>query len=173
MGEVSEIFKPDGAMKALIEAHEQGIVRFLGVTGHYDPKPLVEAINRFDFDTILMALNAADVHRHSFKINLLPEAVKKQMGIIAMKVCSRGRIFEPTYLNNMKDALDYVLTLPISTAIIGHDNIKQLVENIKIAQEFKPLTEEQMKELESKTEKYAPLALYFRKDCEKFNLWWS
>lgn len=171
--EVKTILGPDGAMKAFEEAQEQRVIRFKGISGHYDPRPLKRAIQQYDFDTILMAVNAADVHHESFIKNLLPTAVSKNMGIIGMKVCSRGRIFDPTHLNNMKDALTYVLNLPISTAIVGHDNIKQLIENIKIAQDFEPLTSMQMQELENKTKDYASLSLFFRKGYEEFNPWWK
>lgn len=171
--EVKTIFGPDGALSAMKEAKEQGIVKYLGITGHYDPIPLLKAIKQFDFDTILLTLNAADTHKHSFMKKLLPEAVKRNMGIIAMKACSRGRLFDPAGINKMKDALDYVFTLPISTAIVGYDNIKQLVENVQTAQDFKPLNNIQMRELEKKCEPYNNLALYFRKDYEQFNPWWK
>lgn len=171
--EIKTIFGPDGALSALKEAKEQGIVKYLGITGHYNPAPLLKAIEEFDFDTILMAINAADVHKHSFIEKLLPEAIKRGMGIIAMKTCSRGRLFDPLGINNMKDALNYVFTLSISTAIIGHDNIKQLIENMKTAQDFEPLNKIQMDELEKKTKPYNMLALYFRKEYEKFNPWWK
>lgn len=173
MDEVKTIMGPDGALQAFEEAKSQRLIKYIGITGHYDPIPLKKAILQYPFDTILMALNAADVHKNSFIRNLLPTAVKKNMGIIAMKVCSRGRIFEPVKLNNMKDALDYVFTLPISTAIIGHDNIRQLIENVIIAQDFKPLNKTEMNELENKTEDYSNLSLYFRKGYEKFNPWWK
>jgi aryl-alcohol dehydrogenase-like predicted oxidoreductase len=142
--EVEAILGPDGAVSALVEARKEGLVRHLGITGHYDPAPLLDALKRFKFDTILLAINAADVHKHSFIKYVLPEANGLDMGVIAMKVCSRGRIFDPTHLNNMKDALEYVLSLPIATAIVGHDNIKQLTENVMIAQNFKPLNISQM-----------------------------
>lgn len=173
MDEVKTIFGPDGAMEALREAKKQGIIKYIGITGHYDPVPLIKAIKQFKFDTILLALNAADIHKHSFIRNVIPVAKEKNMGIIAMKVCSRGRLFDPTRLNNMKDALDYVFSLPISTAIVGHDNIRQLIENIKIAQDFEPLTQDKMNELEEKTKEYAQLPLYFRKGYEEFNPFWK
>ncbi len=171
--ELKTLFGPDGAITAFKEAKKQGLVKHIGITGHYDPVPIMKAIKEFKFDTVLAAVNAADIHKHSFIRNVLPLANKKEMGIIGMKVCSRGRLFEPTRLNNMKDALEYVLSLPISTAIVGHDNVQQLVENIKIAQDFEPLTKTEMNALEKKTEDYSELSLYFRKDYEKFNPWWK
>src|ERR1700729_1825395 len=90
--DVDAIFAKGGAMEALIEMQDQKVVRFLGVTGHYRPEALIDAVNRHNFDTILMSLNAADTHIHSFSDKLLPLVVEKQMGIIGMKVPSRGRL---------------------------------------------------------------------------------
>jgi len=92
MTDINEIFAKGGAMEALLQAREQKIVRYLGITGHYRPDALIEAIHRHPFDTILMAVNAADPHHYSFSEQLLPLAVEKQMGIIGMKVPARGRI---------------------------------------------------------------------------------
>ena len=90
--DVDAIFAKGGAMEALMEMHDQKVVRFLGVTGHYRPEALMDAVNRYPFDTILMAMNAADAHIHSFTDQLLPLVVEKQMGVIGMKVPARGRL---------------------------------------------------------------------------------
>ena len=90
--DINEIFAKGGAMEALLQARDQKIVRYLGITGHYRPEPLIESIHRYPFDTILMAVNAADPHHFSFSEQLLPLAVEKQMGIIGMKIPARGRI---------------------------------------------------------------------------------
>ena len=68
------------------------MVRFAGVTGHAEPGVLMQCLKRYSFDTILMALNAADKYQKSFAEKLLPMAVEKQMGIIGMKIPARGRI---------------------------------------------------------------------------------
>jgi len=171
--EVEIILGPDGACSALLEARKQGLVRHIGITGHYDPAPLLDVLKRFKFDTILLAMNAADIHKRSFIKYVLPEANNQDMGVIAMKVCSRGRLFDPTHLNNMKDALEYVLTLPVATVIVGHDNIRQLTENVMIAQNFKPMNRNRQDDIEKLTKSYADLALYFRKGNEKFNPFWK
>ena len=90
--DVEQIFGKGGALEALLHAREQKMVRYLGVTGHSDPDLLMECLRRFDFDQILMAVNAADAHHRSFSERLLPMAVDKQMGIIGMKIPARGRI---------------------------------------------------------------------------------
>src|SRR5512133_1623027 len=90
--EVDQIFSGTGAIKALEKAKSEGIVRNVGITGHYEPLVLLEAIKRYPFNSILMALNAADVHYLSFKNYLLPEAQQKVIAIIGMKVTTRSRI---------------------------------------------------------------------------------
>jgi hypothetical protein len=180
MEQVEQIFAAGGAMEALVKAREEKMARFLGVTGHADPDVLIEAIRRFPFDTVLMALNAADKHRLSFMEKLLPMAVEKQMGIIGMKIPARGRILStwtpppatgqrswegggtPGAIN-LREAIQYVLSLPVSTVIIGCDDVAQLEENIKIAREFTPLNEQQMAALAQKTEPVARQALFFRR----------
>ena len=86
MTDVNEVFAKGGAMEALLEMQEQKVVRHLGITGHYRPDALMECIRRYPFDTILMAMNAADPHHYSFNEALLPLAVERQMGIIGMKI---------------------------------------------------------------------------------------
>ena len=180
MEQVERIFAPDGAVKALVEAREQGLVRFVGVTGHADPAVLLEAVRRFPFDTLLLALNAADRHHLSFRRELLPRAVEKEMGIIGMKVPARGRILagwtppppaERSARNpgdrpgtlTMAEAMRYVLSLPVSTVIVGCDTIAQLEENVALARSFNPLTDEQMAALEEKAAPVARQSLFFRK----------
>ncbi|WP_433965520.1 aldo/keto reductase [Tunturiibacter gelidiferens] len=76
--DVNAIFAKGGAMEALIEMQDQKVVRYLGVTGHYRPEALIDAVNRHNFDTILMAMNAADTHIHSFTDKLLPSSSKSR-----------------------------------------------------------------------------------------------
>jgi aryl-alcohol dehydrogenase-like predicted oxidoreductase len=162
MDEVDRIFATGGAMEALLEAREKKIVRFLGVTGHADPDVLVEAIRRFPFDTLLLALNAADRYRLPFAEKLLPLAVEREMGVIGMKIPARGRLLGSRGLA-MRDAMRYVLTLPVSTVIVGCDSIAQLEENIAIARGFTPLSGEQMASLERRAEPVHRDALFFRR----------
>jgi len=183
MTDINEIFAKGGAMEALLEAREQKTVRYLGITGHYRPDALIEAIHRHPFDTILMAVNAADPHHYSFSEQLLPLAVEKQMGIIGMKVPARGRILSswtpppieqqkhmwegmvlaPTAGTlDMRQAMYYSLSLPVSTVIIGCDSIAQLEQNVQLAQEFTPLNQQQMAALTEKAQPVAKQSLFFR-----------
>lgn len=160
--DLRKIFADNGAIKALEEARRSGIVRYLGITGHYDPWILKKAIDEYNFDCILMALNAADKHNKSFIYNLLPFVVQKNLGIIGMKIPARGRIFRPDGITSMKQAMGYVLTLPVSTIIVGISTIEELEENIKIAKEFKPFSQEEMRKLEDLTKAYFDDATWFK-----------
>jgi aryl-alcohol dehydrogenase-like predicted oxidoreductase len=183
MFDVNEVFAKGGAMEALLEMKEQGVVRNLGITGHYRPDSLMECIHRYPFDTILMAINAADPHHFSFNNELLPLAVEKQMGIIGMKIPARGRLLSnwtPPSLEDqkhswegmvlaptpgtmiMREAMYYALSRPISTVIIGCDTIKQLEENVEHARNFTPLSDAQAAELVARAEPVSKPSLFFR-----------
>ncbi len=178
--QLDKIFASDGAIKALEKARAEKMVRFLGITGHADPHVLADGLKRFKFDTILMAVNAADRHHLSFIENLLPLALEQQLGIIGMKIPARGRILaawmppppdkQPAFGRatrsgtlTMKEALEYVFSLPVGTVIVGCDNVTQLEENLEVAKRFTPLTETRMAELTAKTADIKQQALFFRK----------
>jgi len=167
--DVDGIFANGGALKAFVKARDEKITRFIGITGHRNPFLLKNAIGRFQFDTILMALNAADKNlpgpgdESSFIRNLLPDAVEKKLGIIGMKVPALGKIFRPEGLATMEQAMGYTLTLPVSTVIIGIKTIAELEENIRIAQNFKPLSAFEMAKLEELTLPYYADATFFKR----------
>jgi aryl-alcohol dehydrogenase-like predicted oxidoreductase len=180
---VDDIFGKGGAMEALLEMKDQKVVRHLGITGHFRPDALMECIHRYPFDTILMAINAADPHHFSFNAELLPLAVEKQMGIIGMKIPGRGRLLSswtPPPLEQqkhswegmvlaptpgtltMREAVFYALSRPVSTIIVGCDTIAQLEENVQHAREFTPLSDKQAAEIVAKAEPVSKPGLFFR-----------
>ena len=182
--DVDQIFGKGGAIEAFTQARDQKMVRHLGVTGRFRPEALIDASIASRFDTVLMAVNAADKYYYPFEPQLLPLAVEKQMGIIAMKVMARGRILSswtPPSIEAQKHSWEgsgaiattpgtltkhetffYNLSLPISTAIIGCDSVEQVEECVQLAREFTPFNAKQMAELEAKTEPIARQALFFR-----------
>jgi uncharacterized protein len=152
----------DGAIRALEELKSQGVIHFTGITGHKDPEVLLRGIKTYSFDCLLMSFNAGDVHYASFKDKLLPEAVRLEMGIIAMKVTAVSRIFRDEGISSMKQALDYVFSHPISTAIVGISHVSEVEENITIAAEHKTLLGEELARLESLTAAYADEVNFFK-----------
>jgi aryl-alcohol dehydrogenase-like predicted oxidoreductase len=90
--DLDRIFAKDGALRAAIEAKEQGLIRFIGITGHADPSILVEAMKRHPFDTVLAAMNPADPARAPFLSTVVVEARKRKMGVIGMKALAVGKL---------------------------------------------------------------------------------
>lgn len=160
LDQLNTIFGKGGAIEALVQAKREGRVKHLGITGHHDPAILLEAMRRFDFDTVLVALNAADVHSLSFIKTVLPEAVKRGMGIIGMKVCAQTRLLGTL---TMDEAMGYVLSLPgVSHVIVGCSTPAEVDENAEIVRRFTPLTEAQRQALEARTKSRAAAFAYFK-----------
>lgn len=161
--DLREIFGKGGALEALIQARAEGRVRFLGLTGHHDPQILLDGMKRFAFDTVLVALNAADVHRLSFIKTVLPEAQRQNMAVIGMKTCAQGALLEGGTLT-MDEAAGYVLSLPgVSHLIIGCKTEAEVDDNARIARAFKPFNDATMWNLEAKTETEHRAFTYYKK----------
>ena len=161
--ELDVIFGKHGAIHALEQARREGMVRFLGITGHYDPAVLVEAIRRYPFETVLVALNVADRVRLSFIDELLPVAHEQGLGIVGMKVVAKGHLLRPDGVSTMRDALGYVLSLPISTAIVGFRSPAEVDEVVELAQRFAPFSPEEMAHLEALAKPYVSEASSFKR----------
>jgi predicted aldo/keto reductase-like oxidoreductase len=159
--ELDEIFAPGGAIEAVERARKSGLIRFVGITGHSDPAVLEEALKRYPFDQVLMAMNAADKHINSFQETLLPACVKMGVGIVAMKVFSRGAMFAAPL--TAEDCLRWVMGLPVSTILAGISNIEQLERNVSIGN-MPPMEKEEMASFEAACEPHATEMLFFRKD---------
>jgi len=177
--DVDRVTAKGGALEAFQRAKEQKLVRFLGLSGHTDPEVLMEAIRRFPVDTVLMAFNAADPHHLSFR-PLLDLAVARKMGVIAMKVPARGRLlkgFQPPAASRgavrverpgtltMAEALGYVWSHPVSTAIVGVDTLAQLEENAALARAFRPLPPAELRALEARALPVSGQAQWYKRDA--------
>jgi uncharacterized protein len=156
--------KPSGVLTALRKLREQKVTRFIGVTGHDSAGKLREAIERYDFDTILTTLNPVS-RRHPFREDLLPVANRKQMGVIAMKVMGGGngclvtgnplkKALRPYHDETAHQAdpaslIRYTLGLPISVAVIGVASVEQLKANVRIVREGTPMALAERRHIET------------------------
>ena len=127
-----------GALEAALQAREEGLVRYISISGHRDPQVLVEALNRFPFDTALIALSALDHFILSFAKEFLPIANAKGTAVIAMKVLGFGSL-----IHEVERALRYAFSLPVSTVIVGVESMAQLEQNLAIAESFTPMTDQE------------------------------
>jgi len=146
------IFASDGAIGAATKALQQGKVRFVGFTGHKDPIIHLKMLGKpYDWASVQMPLNVMDVHYRSFQKFVLPELLKRNIGVIAMKsLGGNGSIVSKAGIP-IADALRYVLSLPISTLVSGIGSEQVLDQNLKITREFKPMTPEEIVAIEMKT----------------------
>ncbi|MHB8846083.1 MAG: aldo/keto reductase [Nitrospirota bacterium] len=145
--EIEEIFGPGGAIEAFVEAKQEGKVRFIGVTGHHDPAVIRACIERFDFDTVLMPVNPAEQGGNGFLTEVLPLARKRGMGIVGMKVYFRGFAAQLPWYAGMEPFLRFALSQPVTNIVIGCDDLAQIEENVRMAQDLAPMTIEEQQRL--------------------------
>jgi aryl-alcohol dehydrogenase-like predicted oxidoreductase len=149
-----------GVLDVLLKAKADGKIRYLGFTGHQNPfahARMLERTKETDlFDTVLMPVNVLDQTYFSFTKNVLPKALDRNLGILAIKSLADGRFFSkkeeagwssddpliPNYLS-IKEAMHFVWSLPVSVLISGNENATFLREKIAIARSFLQLSDEQ------------------------------
>jgi aryl-alcohol dehydrogenase-like predicted oxidoreductase len=142
VADLEQALAPDGAVAGLERAREAGLTRYIGVTGHARPEILGQALLRYPFDTVLCALGAADRLVSGPETFVLPRAQERNAGVIAMKVLGHG-----TYPDRAA-ALRYSLGLPgVSLAIVGMDSPAQIDQNVAVAADFRPLSDEELQRL--------------------------
>lgn len=160
--DLERIFSPYGAIEAFREAKEKGLIRFIGITGHEDPKIVNQAMEMFEFDTALIPINPAEPYYGSFLTSTLPKASGKDMGIIGMKVLCRGFLLKIPYINSIKMLLHFALSQLIHTVVIGADNTHQLEELVSAALSFKPMNLETQRALIQAVDPYARELMYYK-----------
>jgi len=153
LDELDRIGSPDGALSALGRLKDEKVVRFVGATGHYNPEVLYQAVERFDLDTLLVSLNAAQASHPlsmtpgeplaDFEAKVLPAAVKKGLGVIAMKVVGQGSLLGEGKAT-AEELIRYALSLPITTIDISHTSLEILEQNVAAARRFAPMTGDEM-----------------------------
>ena len=144
--ELDVLFGKGGALEAALAARADGRVRFIGLTGHHDPEILLEAMGRFRFDNVLVAINPADPRRLPFIPTVVAEARRQGMGVVSMKVLSAGQLVGDG-VATASELIRYAASLS-DTAIIGCGSQAEVRENLAVAQSFVPMTEAEMRALE-------------------------
>ena len=147
--DLEKIEAKDGALKGLMEAREQKMARFAGMTSHTNGEVMAKAIERHDLDCVQMALNASRNGR--FEELALPAANKKNLGVIAMKVTGQEFLVgEGAGKADMTSLLRYSMSLPVTTAVVGMPKPEMLVHNVEAARAFSPLSDQERDHLRQK-----------------------
>lgn len=162
----------NGVLEVLLKAKEQGKIRYIGFTGHQNPFAHLRMLDRTSeseiFDGLQMPVNVLDQSYFSFIENVMPRALKRDIGILAMKSLADGRFFPskkeanwtsndpvvPNYLS-IKEAMYFVWSLPVSVLISGNENAEFLREKVALARSFVKLSETQRMALVEKVKTIA------------------
>ncbi len=150
------MFADEGALAAVLEAKTAGKVRYIGFTGHKDPRIHLYMLDTaarygFHFDTVQMPINVMDAHFRSFGQLVAPRAVQEGIGILGMKSLGAGVILKSKTVT-ATECLTFSLSLPTSVLITGIDDRRSLDQVFAVAKSFRPLGEAQMVELLSRTQ---------------------
>ena len=153
------IFARDGAAEAALAAKKAGKVRFIGFTGHKDPHIhlyMLQVADRhgFVFDTVQMPVNVMDYHFRSFTHEVLPELVKRNIGVLGMKSMGDSVILKSGAVTGL-ECLQFSLSQPVSVQITGIDKPEILDQAIKAAQTYNKVSKEEMAAILSRTKSYA------------------
>ena len=144
--DLATIEAPDGALKGLMEAREQKMARFAGMTSHTNGEVMATAIKRHDLDCVQMALNASRNGR--FEELALPAANAKDLGVIAMKVTGQEFLIgSGSGKADITSLLRYSMSLPVTTAVVGMPRPEMLASNVETARTFSPLKDDEKEKL--------------------------
>jgi aryl-alcohol dehydrogenase-like predicted oxidoreductase len=158
------MFDADGANAALVAAQKAGKLRYIGFTGHKDPRIHLHTLevareHAFVFDAVQMPLNVMDAHYRSFERLVLPELVKDDIGVLGMKSMAAGLILKSKTVTPV-ECLHYALNLPTSVVITGCDSMEILDQAIAAATSFRPLDAAQVAALLARTKDAAAKGEY-------------
>ena len=149
------IFNDDGAHAALVQARAEGKIRYIGFTGHKDPRVhlyMLEVADRhgFKFDAAQMPLNLMDAHYRSFANEVVPELIKRKIGVLGMKSMANAILLKSQTVTPL-ECLHYALNLPTSVVITGIDSMEILDQAINAVRTFQPISNKDLKVLLAKT----------------------
>lgn len=158
------IFAEGGAMEAVLAARQAGKVRFIGYTGHKDPRIhlyMLEVADRhgFHFDTVQMPINIMDAHFRSFAQLAVPQAMKRNIAVLGMKCFGGGVILKSGAVQPL-DCLNYSLNVPVSVLITGINSAMLLSQAFAAVKNFKPMDEAAVAALIAKSEETASAGKY-------------
>ncbi|MFN2570856.1 MAG: aldo/keto reductase [Gemmatimonadales bacterium] len=162
--DANRIFDKTGAQGALEKARKAGKLRYIGFTGHKDPAVHLYMLHLAAergarIETVQMPLNVMDAHYRSFEQLVLPELVKRRIGVLGMKSLAQGIILKSKTVT-AEECLRYALSLPTSVVITGIDSMKILKQALSVARTFRPLEETEMNALREKTREAAAHGAY-------------
>lgn len=155
------ILAPGGSLEALVKAKEQGKVRFIGFTGHKSPEIHRQLLTQgIPWDTVQLPVNVFDAHYSSFQHEILPMCIEQGIGVLGMKSNAGGHVQKSDSGITPEEALRYALGLPASVVISGMDSLQILRSNMAVADDFEPLSGEEITALLERSKPFAPDGMF-------------
>jgi predicted aldo/keto reductase-like oxidoreductase len=154
------IFAEGGAMEAFVEAKQAGKLRYIGFTGHKDPRIhlqmlAVAAERGFHFDAVQMPLNVMDAHFRSFAHLVLPYLVEHGIAVLGMKSFADSVLLKSGAPIQPLEYLHYALNLPVSVVITGIESQRDLDQAFEAVRTFQPMEKAKIAELLARSRPYA------------------
>jgi predicted aldo/keto reductase-like oxidoreductase len=141
-----------GGLGVLLDAKQAGKIRYLGFTGHKDPRIHLEMLKRHAWDTVQMPINVLDFHYRSFVRNVLPVANEAGVGVIGMKSLGGGRQQMARFVSHgvcsPQEGIRWALSQPVATVVVGIDSWDVLRQNLEIGQKFRAMSAEEQAALQ-------------------------
>jgi predicted aldo/keto reductase-like oxidoreductase len=140
-----------GGIRAAMEARRQGKVRFVGFSGHKDPRIHLKMLAKpYDWDAAQMPINVMDAQFRSFQAEVVPVCLSKNIGVIGMKGLGggspEGRLTSKARLT-AEECYRFALSAPVATQVMGITSMQQLKENLAIVRAFRPMMTDERRKL--------------------------
>jgi predicted aldo/keto reductase-like oxidoreductase len=156
------ISRPGGALEAFMEAKSNGKTRFIGVTGHHDPKILEKAIRAWPIDSVMMPINPVEAALGGFMDSALPAALEKGIAVIGMKVLGAAHYILPDADITPETLTRFALSQPITVAIIGCSNGSHARTLAETGRSFSPLSRDEQQAIVGLFHPYARRLAFYR-----------
>jgi uncharacterized protein len=145
-----------GGLKAAVEARKAGKIRYIGFTGHKDPRIHLSMLGKpFNWDTCQFPVNVLDLHYRSFQKQVLPVCLKNKIGAIGMKGFGGGDGIARQAGLTPEEAYRYALSQPVASQVVGMTTLEQLQQNVALARGFTPLSKAEQAALAEKVKPFA------------------
>lgn len=160
--DLEEIAGPGGALEAFVEARMSGKVRFIGVTGHHDPRILTRAVREWPVDSVMMPVNPAEELLGGFLTSTLPMAKKRGIAIIGMKILGGSHYLLSSLGATPELLIRYALSHDITVAIVGCARAEEVKTVAHAGCDKIPLSENEKAQLLGRFKPYAQRLAYYR-----------
>jgi len=141
--DIEKIEGPNGALEAFVEARDAGLVRFVGVTGHYDPEILLHAVKNWPVDAVLLPVNPAEAVLGGFLDDVMAAAFDRGQAIIGMKVLGGSHYISTEAGITPELLIRFALSKGVTVAIVGCSSPREVQALARVGREFEPLTPEE------------------------------